>query len=281
MSALAALLLRLFPAAFRNHFGAEIVQQAQEDYRRARSRGRLWACLDALLSTLDLMRAAAAERWNPPLPARRVSHGGSAHGRFPPRAAHAAALARLRGRHGRHARPRHRRQRRDLQRGRRGAARSAAVPEPDRLVYIAATAPGSDLPGEFELGRRVLPAVPGAVASCSRTSRIYGDFTSTLRTGDRVERIRMSWSTNSLFTTLGVPPDPRPAAGAARTRTGSRDQPRAVATWFGADPAVIGRTYDVAGAAAHGDRRDGPRVPVSRPTARCSGFPAVSGRRTS
>ena len=35
---------------------------------------------------------------------------------------------------------------------------------------------------------------------------IYNSFTSTLRAGDRVERIRMSAPTSSLFTTLGASP---------------------------------------------------------------------------
>ena len=39
---------------------------------------------------------------------------------------------------------------------------------PDRLVYIAGTAPGSDMPEEFEVAVRVLPAVPRAVAAARR-----------------------------------------------------------------------------------------------------------------
>jgi hypothetical protein len=64
----------------------------------------------------------------------------------------------------------------------------------------------------------------------------YNSYTSTLRAGDRVERIRMSWPTNSLFTTLGASPIlgrlPPP-----------EDEDRVVVisdalwqSWFGGDP---------------------------------------------
>jgi len=119
--------------------------------------------------------------------------------------------------------------------------------EPDRLVYIAASAPGSELPAEFGIA-------PEFYLQYKEQSRlledlaIYDSFTSTLRTPDRVERIRMSWPTNSLYATLGV----APLLGRLPV---DADEERAVvishalwSSWFGRDPAVIGRSLQVAGA---------------------------------
>ena len=75
----------------------------------------------------------------------------------------------------------------------------------DRLVHIAASAPGSDLPAEFGVA-------PEFFLHYKEQSKLLEDlstfnsFTATMRAGDRVERIRMSQPTNSLFTTLGAKP---------------------------------------------------------------------------
>ena len=117
---------------------------------------------------------------------------------------------------------------------------------PERLVAIAATAPGSELDGEFGpageffLQYKEHSRLLEDVAS-------YNTFTSTLRTGDRVERIRMAVASTSLYSTLGAQPQlgrlPVPA-----------DETRVVVisdalwrSWFGADPSVVGRAYDVSG----------------------------------
>jgi hypothetical protein len=66
----------------------------------------------------------------------------------------------------------------------------------DRLVSIAAAAPGSDFPPEFGVSAEF-------VVEYQEQSRlledvaVYNAFTSTLRVGDRVERIPMSAPTNS------------------------------------------------------------------------------------
>jgi len=117
---------------------------------------------------------------------------------------------------------------------------------PDRLVYIASSAPGSDLPAEFD-------AAPEFFVQYREQSQLLEDvstsssFTSTLRVGDRVERVRMSWPTNSLFSTLGA----QPALGRLPV---DADESRAVvisdrlwADWFNRDPAVLGRSVWASG----------------------------------
>src|SRR6187399_1864054 len=76
---------------------------------------------------------------------------------------------------------------------------------PDRLLFLAATAPGSELPGEFGL-------FDEGVIHYREQSRliedlaVYNSFTNTLRVGDRVERVRMSAPSHTLFSTLGATP---------------------------------------------------------------------------
>jgi putative ABC transport system permease protein len=75
----------------------------------------------------------------------------------------------------------------------------------DRLVHIAASAPGSDYPAEFGVG-------PEFYLQYKEQSKLlqdvstYNSGTSTLRVGDRVERVRMSWPTNSIYSTLSAKP---------------------------------------------------------------------------
>ncbi len=117
---------------------------------------------------------------------------------------------------------------------------------PERLVYVTAIAPGSELEGEsgvageFYLHYKQNSRLLEDVAT-------YNTFTSTLRTGDRVERIRMGAVTNSLYSTLGA----TPAIGRLPV---AEDQSRVVVisdalwrSWFGADPSVVGRSYEVSG----------------------------------
>ena len=116
----------------------------------------------------------------------------------------------------------------------------------DRLVYIAATAPGSEMPPEF-------PVAPEFYLQYREQSKlledvaIYWGGTSTLRTNDRVERIRMGFPTNSLFSTLGV----QPLIGRLPVKeddTGVALLSYALWTsWFGRDPSVIGRVIEASG----------------------------------
>jgi predicted permease len=117
---------------------------------------------------------------------------------------------------------------------------------PDRLVFIASSAPGSDMPDEF-------PSASEFFVQYKESSRLLEDlstfnsFTSTFRTPDRVERIRMSAPTNSLYSTLGA----HPALGRLPV---AEDESNVVvisdalwSTWFGRDSSVIGKAFEVAG----------------------------------
>jgi hypothetical protein len=116
----------------------------------------------------------------------------------------------------------------------------------DRLVHIAAAAPGSDFPPEFGVSAEFYVQYREESRLLQDVST-YNSFTSTLRTEDRVERIRMSWPTNSLFSTLGA----QPVLGRLPV---TEDEFNVVVishalwtSWFGGDSAVIGRSYDING----------------------------------
>lgn len=116
----------------------------------------------------------------------------------------------------------------------------------DRLVFIGGTAPGSDFPEEFPLAAEFFAQFQEQSQLIEEISTFNG-FTSTLRVGDRIERISMSAPTYSLFETLGATPlhGRLPVA---------EDEDRVVVIshdlwtrWFGADPNVIGQTHYVSG----------------------------------
>ena len=122
--------------------------------------------------------------------------------------------------------------------------RQLPYPNPDDLVAVAGTAPGSDLPPEFGLGNEFY------LHYKERSKLIEGLFTfsggtSTLRTNDRVERIPMAWPTNDMYKTLGV----RPQLGRLPVPEDGDDvvviTDRLWNTWFGRDPSVIGKSYFV------------------------------------
>jgi len=116
--------------------------------------------------------------------------------------------------------------------------------EPERLVAIGGAAPGSDLPERFDLGSDFY-------AHYKESSKLldgifmFGGGTSTFRTENRVERIRMAWPTNDMYATLGVLPQlgrlPRPEDGDRVVVISDR----LWSTWFGRDPSVIGKSYFV------------------------------------
>ena len=124
--------------------------------------------------------------------------------------------------------------------------RPLPFPAPDRLVVVAGTAPGSDLPERFGLGQEFY------LHYKERSQLLEGIFlfsggTSTLRTEDRVERIPMAFPTNDIYATLGVRPQvgrlPVPDDGDRVVLISDR----LWSTWFGRDPAVVGKTYFVSG----------------------------------
>jgi len=69
-------LVRLFPEAFRDEFGAGMRDAIERDYDRARERGVFAAAWAAIAIACDLVRSAVAERvrpsWVPSLAATRA-----------------------------------------------------------------------------------------------------------------------------------------------------------------------------------------------------------------
>jgi predicted permease len=115
----------------------------------------------------------------------------------------------------------------------------------DRLVFIAGSAPGSDMPPEFGLSSEFLVHYKEHSKLLEDLSPV-NSFTSTFRIDDRAERVRMSQPTAALFSTLGVTPHigrlPNPDED--RVALISHDMWMA---WFGGDPSVLERTAYVSG----------------------------------
>lgn len=245
----------VFPPAFRRQFGAELIEQVEQDYERARSAGRLPALWFSLATIIDLLRSGMAEQWNPNWVEPYVSPAERQGMRW--------KLDEWM---------------RDLRHSLRGLLRTPGYtlmavgtlgiaiganagmfsvvntvlfnPLPyahtDRLVHIAASAPGSDFPVEFGVSREFYVQYKEQ-SRLLEDIAIYNSFTSTLRVGDRVERVRMSWPTNSLFSTLGA----RPVLGRLPvTEDGTNAAVISYAlwqSWFAGDSAVLGRSYEMSG----------------------------------
>jgi len=118
-------------------------------------------------------------------------------------------------------------------------------PDADRLIHIGSTAPGTDQPVEFgvpdELYFEYRESVPGL-----EDLGLYGTGSSTTRAEGQVDQLFVTQATRSFFTTLGA----TPLHGRMPT---DADADRVVLlshwlwrTWFGADPAVIGKSYTFA-----------------------------------
>ena len=125
-----------------------------------------------------------------------------------------------------------------------------AYPNADRLVTIRGTAPGSDLPGEFTPGPEFFVSYRDD-ANLLEDIGMFQTVQSTARTEDRVDRLFMVPSSSSLFTTLGV----KPLLGRLPNKEDdARRAPVMVishwlwTTWFASDPAIIGRSFEAAGA---------------------------------
>jgi putative ABC transport system permease protein len=119
-----------------------------------------------------------------------------------------------------------------------------AFPAPDRLVVLRGNAPGSDLPARYGLSNEFY------LHYKERSKLLAGLFafsggTSTLRVGDRVERIEMAFPTNDMYATLGV----RPQLGRLPV-TADNDDAVVISdklwdSWFGRDSSVIGKWFFV------------------------------------
>lgn len=124
--------------------------------------------------------------------------------------------------------------------------RPLPFPDSDRLVMVAGTAPGSDLPERFGLGMEFYLHYKEHSKLLDGIF-LFGGGTSTLRTENRVERIPMAFPTNDIYATLGVQPQlgrlPAPDDG---------DRVVVISdqlwnSWFGRDPAVLGKIYFISG----------------------------------
>ena len=254
MKSLLHSLVWLLPAEFRADFGAEISEQIDRDYTRAAQRGWLAALGFVLATALDLIGSAVAERIRPAGergPGGSGTRGGDGIMRDVMRDMYFAGRG-LRRAPGFSATA-------ILTLGAAiglNAAMFAVVErvlldplpfaEPDRLIYIGASAPGSDLPDEFGVSNEFVVEY-SAQTDLLEDAGTFDSFTNTLRVGDRVERVLMSMPTSSMFTTLGV----EPMLGRLPV---ARDESETMVIshaawvdWFGADPSVVGQSHEVAG----------------------------------
>jgi predicted permease len=253
MRKVAAALLRLYPDAFRSRFGPEMLEQVTREYADAAADGRAAAAWFTLHTSVDLVRSALAERISPTWGDQYQSeergmgwtatewisdfkHAARALRRTPAFTAMAVGML-------------------GLAIGANAGMFSVVntvlldpLPyhEPDRLVYIASSAPGSDSPEEFGSSPEFFVQYRERSKQLVDVS-IFNSFTSTLRVGDRVERVRMSWPTNSMYSTLGV----QPILGRVPV---AEDENRVMVisyalwqNWFGGDSAILGKAYYASG----------------------------------
>ncbi|HMC56590.1 MAG TPA: ABC transporter permease [Gemmatimonadaceae bacterium] len=247
---------RLLPDDFFNEFGDEIVEHIAADHAAARARGTLALAWFNIATAADLLWSALAERMRPTL---LISHASPSFAQEDPMAAtlhewsmdlklSLRALRRSRGFT-------------SIAVGTLALAIGACAamfgvvdavllkPLPfanqDRLIFIGSSAPGADMPEQFGVSTEMRVHWAERSKLIENISTV-NSFTATLRTNDRVERIRMSMPTNSMFAVLGA----RPILG--RLPTDADGENSAVISyklwndWFGKDPKVVGRSYPMA-----------------------------------
>jgi predicted permease len=116
--------------------------------------------------------------------------------------------------------------------------------DPDRLVLLQGSAPGSDLPDTFNLGNEFYVHFKENSKTLAGIFS-FGGGTSTFRAGERVERIEMAWPANDMYATLGV----RPQLGRLPQPEDLDDavliSDRLWSTWFGRDSSIIGQSFFV------------------------------------
>jgi hypothetical protein len=209
-------LVRLFPAPFRARFGDAVVEHALLDWERDRRRGVLAGARSLASTVFDLGRSALAERLRPSwpdVPAKKkgptmsldlIGWAGALRHAFRTLRRSPGFAATVVGTLG-------------LAIGTLTAVfavldRVLLSPLPyahtERLVAILGTAPGSDMTGEFGPAAEFLLQYRDG-AKLVEDVGVFNTFTSSLRVGERVERIRMGAVSRSLYSTLGE----RPALG--------------------------------------------------------------------
>jgi predicted permease len=118
-------------------------------------------------------------------------------------------------------------------------------PNADRLVHIGGTAPGTEQPAEFGVPDELYFEYRESVPALEDVG-LYSIGSSTTRAEGQTEQLFLSGVTPSVFTTLGVSPM------LGRLPTDEDDGTVVVIShwlwesWFGSDPAVVGRSYTFA-----------------------------------
>ncbi|HEU4631594.1 MAG TPA: ABC transporter permease [Gemmatimonadaceae bacterium] len=122
-----------------------------------------------------------------------------------------------------------------------------SYPEPDELVVVKGTAPGTDMEEEFGLGPEFYLTYKDDARALEDLAFV-GSGQTTVRSGEHVERLYVGSGPPSLFSTLGV----TPVVG--RLPSMSDEEGRVVVLsnwlwndWFGRDPGVVGKTIEVSG----------------------------------
>jgi putative ABC transport system permease protein len=120
-------------------------------------------------------------------------------------------------------------------------------PHADRLVHIGGSAPGTDQPEEIGVPDELYFEYRESAPALEDLA-LYGTGSSTTRAEGHVDQLFVSQATPSLFTTLGA----QPLHGRLPTDDDGNDvvviSHWLWRSWFGSDPAVMGRSYTFANA---------------------------------
>ena len=122
-----------------------------------------------------------------------------------------------------------------------------SFPNPDQLVVVRGTAPGTDLGEEFGLGPEFYLTYKDNARGL-RDLAFAGSVQTTVRSGEHTERLFVASGPPSLFSTLGVTPE----LGRVPTMEDPEGQVvvlshRLWSEWFARDPAIVGKTIEVSG----------------------------------
>lgn len=120
-----------------------------------------------------------------------------------------------------------------------------AFPDADRLVVIRGTAPGSDLPEEFQLGPEFYIEYGESARGLEDLAYLEGGQTS-VQSGDHVERLFIGAGPPSLYSTLNV----APVLGRLPTEDDEEGQVAVLShrlwtEWFDRDEGVLGSIIEV------------------------------------